>query len=230
MSSPSLSGLFQVGIDILKSKISAVTKAVLVQTGDVANESPEADNVEWWQHAGFVSLPSDPKAKQAACQGVIIRRGDHDVCIASRDLRGLELAGQLKTGETCLYGGGSDGKAQGRMLIKQNGSVNIYTRKDNSPTGTGMGIFVNPEDDSISIVNSKGYGLLIKSDGVYLTSGDAGLSLKGDSAKLVATGQTQVDGAGILIGAAGVPGANSALAGVSGVAGVASSKVLIQLV
>lgn len=228
MASPSLSGIFQVGIDILKSKVSAVTKAILVQTGDVGNESSEADNVEWWQHAGFVSLPSDPRAKQAACQGVVIRRGDHDVCIASRDLRGLELAGQLKPGETCVYGGGSDGGAQGRMLIKRNGSINLYTRAGNSANGAGMGVFINPEDDSISIINSQGFGLIIKADGVYLTSGNAGLSLKGDSAKLVATGQTQIDGAGIMLGAAGVPGVNSALAGVSGIAGLPSAKVLIQ--
>lgn len=229
MSSRSLSGLFQVGIDILKSKVSAVTKAILVQTGDVGNEASEADNVEWWQHAGFVSLPSDPRAKQAACQGVIIRRGDHDVCIASRDLRGLELAGQLKPGETCIYGGGALGAAQGRMLIKQNGSINLYTREGNSSTGAGMGIFINPDDDSISIVNSQGFGMLIKSDGVYLTSGDAGLSLKGNSAKLVATGQTQVDGAGIILGAVGVPGVNSALAGPAGITGLPSAKVLIQI-
>lgn len=229
MSSPDAHGALQIGVDVLKTTRDEKTKAVLAQTGDAIGQTTDADGVEWWQTTGFVSTPSDPEPGQAACQAVVLRRGDRDVAIAARDLRGLELAGQLAAGETCLYAAGTDGQGQARFLLKGNGSVNIYTRAGNSPTGAGMGIFVNPEDDSVSIINSQGYGLLIKSDGVYITSTNAALKLTADgAASLIGTQQTQVDGASVVIGSQVVPVANAALKGPSGSAGTPSVKVLIE--
>ena len=222
-----MSGLIQVGMAVLSTALNAVTKKILVQLGDDRG-APDSDNAEWWQHVGFASLPSIPSPGKASAQVVCVKGGDRDVCTASQDLRGLELYGSLKPGETCVYAAGETGTAQGRMLLKQNGSVNVYTRKGNTSSGAGMGIFVNPDDDSISILNSVGCGLIIKGTNVYLTTKDAALKLEGSAASLISKAQTQVDGASIVIGSTAVPLVNAALKGPTGVSGSASLKTLIE--
>jgi len=224
-----LTSLFEFGIDILKTFVDSTTKTILAQVGSVQSDTSDSDRVMWWQHVGFASRPAKASSKNTAAQAVVVRGGAYDNVIASRDLRGQDLYGQLSDGETCLYASGEDGTAQARVLLKGDGSINLYTRKGNSSSGQGMGIFVNAEADSISIINSQGYGLLIKSDGVYLTARDAALSLTASgNVSLVGKGNTQVDGAGVVIGSLAVPGVNSALTGVTGVAGKASLKVLIE--
>lgn len=227
----------QIGVDILNARRDDETKSVLVQTGDVVGAasdgaaSAEADDAAWWQHVGLVSLPPKPEAGKAAAQAVVVKRGDRDVVIGSRDLRGQELAGALTYGETCLYAAGEDGKGQARALLKKTGAIALYTRKGNVETGAGMGIFVDPDADQISIINSKGFGIVINADGVFVTAGaSAGLSLKASGeVSLVGTGKCQVDGGGICLGSIAVPGVNSVLVGVTGIAGVASTKVLCAL-
>lgn len=227
MPAPTLSQLFAVGIDVLRTVINGATGIVSAQLGSVASESVDTTDAEWWQHVGFISRPAAATAKQSACQAVTIRRGDRDVIVATRDLRGITLAGQLKDGETCIYAPGADGSAQGRILLKADGSVSVYSRTDGA--AKGMVISVTPSSDTIAIVNAAGFGLIIDGNGVRLTAKDAGLSLGADgNVKLIGKGKTQVDGAGIVIGSAAVTGANSALHGVSGVAGVPSAKVLIE--
>ena len=98
MAPPTLSGLFQIGIDVLSSLRDATTKSILVRTGDAYNEVSEADGAEWWQHVGFASRPPEA-SKNNACQAVVIRDSSHDACVASRDLRGQELAGSLELGD-----------------------------------------------------------------------------------------------------------------------------------
>lgn len=230
MAAPSLSSLFEFGISILNTIVDATTKTILATTGDVESETPGADNVQWLQHVGFVSRPSKPAARERAAKGLVIKRGDHDVCIGSSDIRGQELSGNLGHGDTCIYAAGEDGTGQARVLLKgSTGAVSLYTTADNTSTGAGMGVFINPSDDSVSIINSQGFGLLIKSDGVYLSARDSGLTLlaSGDC-KLVGKGAAQLDGASVCIGSVAVPGVNSALTGVTGVAGKASVKVCIE--
>lgn len=137
MSSPSLSSIFQVGTDVLRTVLSK-TGLLLAQTGSVTSEQTETDEVEWWQHVGFLSRPPKATAKQSACQAVTIRRGDRDVCIATRDLRGVELAGNIKEGETVIYAAGDDGKAQGRVICKADGSINVFTTDTNDATGSSV--------------------------------------------------------------------------------------------
>lgn len=144
MAVPSLSSLFAIGVDVLSAFRDATTNAVLFQTGDVVTGQVESDRVESWQHVGLVSIPSNPIAGQAACQSVVIKRGDIDVCTNTRDMRGLAIAGTLVAGETCLYGPGHDGNSQGRVLIKDNGGVTIFTTDDNTPTGKAVALSVSP--------------------------------------------------------------------------------------
>lgn len=125
MGRQTLSSVFQVGLDILSTVRDAVTKTILANLGDVVSEQSESDEAEWWQHVGFASRPSAPnKLGRTAAQCVALRTGGRDAVIASRDLRGQALAGNLQPGETCIYAAGETGTAQARVLLKKDGSIN----------------------------------------------------------------------------------------------------------
>lgn len=227
----SVDGLFHFGIDVLKTTIDSVTKSVIAQLGDVVQEVTAGDRAEWWQHVGFLSRPSDPEKSKQAAQAIAIRRRDRDVAIASRDLRGQELAGTLGPGETTVYAAGADGTSQGRMIIKDDGSVNLYTRAGNTSSGQGMLIQLDAANDAIRLVNSQGYGIIIDTDGIRLTTGSsgAGVTIGSDGIfKAIATDAAQIDGTSVTLGSSGILGVNSALRGPSGMAGVASAKVIIE--
>lgn len=225
MKPPSLSGIVEVGLDILTTTVNASTKRILAQTGDVVKDATETDGAEWWQHVGFASRPPKPQAGKQAAQAVVLKTSDRDVVIGSVDQRGLALYGNLDHGESCLYAAGTDGEAQARILLKKDGSISLYTRKGNTKTGAGMIMQVDAMNGAIRLINDKGYGLIIDADGVKLTSGGAGLTLaSGGAIKLVGTGQCQLDGGSIVLGSKAVPGVNSVLTGVTGLVGVASTK------
>ncbi len=135
MSAPDLKGMIQVGYDVLTTTINEKTKKILAQIGSVLAETTDADNAEWWQHIGFASRPSKPEAKKKAAQAVVLRAGDHDVIVASQDLRGLELYGNLKAGETCAYAAGEDGLGQARTLWRNDGAITHFTTEGNVAGG-----------------------------------------------------------------------------------------------
>lgn len=228
MRPPTISGIVHVGLDILTTTVNAATKRILAQTGDVVKDATDTDGAEWWQHIGFASRPPKPQAGKQAAQAVVLKTSDRDVVIGSVDQRGLTLYGNLDHGETCLYAAGEGGEGQARVLLKKDGSINLYTRKGNTSSGAGMIVQVDATNGAIRLINDKGYGIIIDSDGVKITSGGAALTLAGNNAQLIAKGKAQVDGSGIVIGSAAIVGANSALTGVTGVAGKASLKVLIE--
>lgn len=231
MARASIAGVFQVGLDILSSIRDAATKSILLNLGNVIDEDPESGEAEYWQHVGFVSRPAKAKTAngKAAAQAVVLRTGGRDAVVATRDLRGQEIAGQLAEGEVCLYAIG-EGEGQPRIILKADGSINLYTREGNTSTGQGMGIFVNPGEDSITLMNSRGHGIKIDADGLKLMAGSgAGITLDAaGGAKMISTGLTQVDGGSVVIGSMAVPGVNSAITGVTGIAGKPSLKVLIE--
>lgn len=224
MAFPQLSGLIQVGVDILNSVRDAVTKTTLLVTGDVVGEQTETDKVEHWQHVGITSRPPKPAAGKQACQGIVIRRSDHDVCIATRDLRGQALAAELDYGETCMYAPGADGDAQGRIIIKGNGNVAVYTTKGNTASGTGVTIQANA-DGSVHMGSEFG-GISIDADGITIAhSSGAAIKLSGGNVTVI--GQAvAINGGAVSLGANAVL---PVLWGPTGIAGVASTSVKVAL-
>ena len=93
-------------VDLLTSIRDANTNTVLVQTGSVTEEYADCDNAEYWGTIGIASRPAQPVAKSSAAQGIAIRFGDRHRIIATRDVRGQEIYGNLGEGETCVYAGG----------------------------------------------------------------------------------------------------------------------------
>lgn len=172
----------QVGIGILRTFISD-TKAIMAQTGDAATGEVEADNVTWMQHVGLISRPPKPVAGKQSAEAVSLRFHDHDVIVASRDLRGLELAGQLGEGETCIYAAGPDGKGQARLLVKGDGAIAMYALKGNAPGGDSVTMQLLPSgeihlagpfggvsivDGKVTMMSAAGSGMQLDANGVSL--------------------------------------------------------------
>lgn len=201
MAAPSLADAFQVGINILRTTVSATTKRILAQTGSITGKTPDADNVEWWQHVGFVSRPPKPEPGKAAAQAVVVRQGGNDVAIASQDARGLELAGQLADGEFCVYAPGEDGKAQARILGKKDGSLHLFTKKGNVDGGKGITVSIG-SDGAVSIASSEGNAVLLGSDGsVKVFNGSGALQIKPDGHIKIASGsKVEISGGSITLG------------------------------
>lgn len=232
MPAPDLRGMVHVGLEVLTTTVNSVTKKILAQLGDVYRETTDTDNAEWWQHVGFASRPPKPEAKKKAAQVVAIKSGDHDICVASQDLRGLELYGSLDHGETCLYAPGETGTGQARVLLKKNGSISLYTKVGNTSSGAGMIVQLDAENDAIRITNGAGHGLIIDADGArVIANGAGGLTVGADGkCSLIATEQCQVDGSTIVLGPVALPVVNAVCVGPAGIAAAASSRVFASLV
>ena len=138
MAAPDLRSLVRIGYDILTTTVNAVTGKILAQLGDVHHEDADTDNAEWWQHVGIASRPSKPEAGKQSAQAVCIKLADHDVCIASQDMRGLDLYGNLGFGETCVYAAGETGTSQARAVWRSDGSINLFTTDDNTADGNAV--------------------------------------------------------------------------------------------
>lgn len=143
-----LSYALQIGVDILNTFLGASansqTGTILAQTGNVLKNTVDSTNTEWWQHVGLASRPSNPDAGQQACQAIVLMQGDRDVAICSRDVRTNQIYGNLAPGETCIFAAGADGKAQGRVLVKADGSVTLYTTDDNTDAGNAVYLRIHP--------------------------------------------------------------------------------------
>lgn len=149
MAAPSLREAFQVGVSILNTVVDKVTGTILAVTGDARAPATDSSEAEWWQHIGFASRPSNPTPTNTEAQGICgesltQRRGDRDICYASRDIRGQMLAGNLGPGETIIYAGGKLGTSQGRVLMKDDGSVTLFTTDSNTATGNPVAFRISP--------------------------------------------------------------------------------------
>jgi hypothetical protein len=230
--SAGLGDLIDVGVDILSTAIDTVSRRIFAYLGDVKAEDGESDKATWMQHVGFASRPGKPIAGKSAAQCVRIRRSDGDVVLGSCDARTLEMYGALDDGETCISAGGPDGTAQGRVLLKKDGSVNAYTRAGNSSSGAGMVMQLDAANNAVRLLNGLGYGIIADANGITLTVGKASITLNGATGAITvtATAMLQIDGTAIVLGASPIPpipGAQSALFGATGIAGLPSTKVFI---
>jgi hypothetical protein len=136
--------------DVLHTTVTDKLGRVLAQVGNIVGKTVTSTNVEWWNHVGFLSRPPKAEPGKTSARAVVVPCGQHDAIIASEDDRGLELAGNMKEGETIVYGAGETGAAQGRVIIKQDGSVTILTTDDN--TKDGKSVYVRVKPDGIQII------------------------------------------------------------------------------
>ena len=162
--------------DVMTSTKDDTTGSLTSQLGNVTASEVISDGAETWSHFGFASRPSEAlPGSDDAPQVLAIARSDRDLVVAERDVRGQQIYGNLKAGETCLYAAGKDAKAQARILLKADGGINLYTKQGNTDSGLGIAMLINAADDSITLTNSKGIGIRISDDGVQII-GKGGLA------------------------------------------------------
>jgi hypothetical protein len=126
------------GLDVLSSSVNPVTGKILIQTGNAIKSSTDADAVELWQQAGICSVPSKPIAGTSAAQATVLKTSDRDICVATQDVRALSLYGNISYGEVCIYAAGAECLSQGRILLKDDGSVTAYTTATNRAGGASV--------------------------------------------------------------------------------------------
>ena len=175
-----INDLIDTAIDVLGTMRDDVggTNSITAQLGDAITEQATAHNAIWMQHCGFMSRPSIPSPGKAACQAMSFNDSGNLVCFASRDLRGQQLSANLREGETVLYGSGKDGNAQGRVAIKQDGSITLYTTSNNLAAG-GSGMFLRLGPDGFRIETPFGRIVMDKSGIHMIHSSGARLDLGG---------------------------------------------------
>lgn len=210
-SEPSAGDRIQAGFDVLFTKLTATTKKIIANLGNANGATSATDNAEWFQHVGFASRPSKPTREgnkldgpstgRRAAQAVVIRMGDRDVVIASQDLRNLDIYGQLGDGETALFATGEDGKAQARVILKADGSINLLTKKGNAADGAGVGLFIRP-DGSITALGADGAAVILGDDGsvkVFNKSGALQITSSG-GVKLASTEKVDISAPAVTLG------------------------------
>ena len=151
MAASGLREAFQVGVSILNTIVDKTTSTILAMTGDARAPQADTSEAEWWQHIGFLSRPSNPTVGNTDAQGIcgeglVMRRGDRDIVYASRDVRGQDMQGNMAPGETIVYAGGATGTAQGRVLLKADGSVALLTTDSNTATGKVVTLRMSPSE------------------------------------------------------------------------------------
>lgn len=136
----------KVGVHVLATKVGETSRRIVAQLGSAVGDT-YSDNSEWYQHVGFVSMPPNPEAGKSAATTVTVEDGGRDVVIASQDLRGLELYGNLKPGDACVYSAGLDGTKQAKTLWRGDGAITTYTTEGNIAGGRAIYFRTGPGVD-----------------------------------------------------------------------------------
>jgi len=211
---------WEIGFDVLSSAIDAITGFVQFTLGDAINSERYRDGAEDWSHVGFASRPPKPtpKTRGGAAQVVMLNDGGRDIVIASRDPMGLKMVSDLAEGETAVYASGADGSGQAMAVLRQDGSINLSTKRGNVSGGAEMLVKMDAQAGTISLTNDAGYGITIDGTGVHIHAGGATLDLS------AASGVAKLDGTVVSLGTGVLP----ALRGPTGILGAPSAKVVVE--
>lgn len=217
-----MSDLFYTGASVLSTVIDSATNTILAMLGDVVTESTDCDKADWWQHVGFASRPAKPVKGKSAAECFAVRCSDRDAVLASRDVRGQSIYGKLGDGETCIYAGGPDGKATGRVLVKADGSVTVYTQTGNTSAGNSIAFQVSPT--GVSAGTPWGAMTFDSSGFQVATEGGAGIKIGNDGSVALMGTSIAINGSSVSLGANAVL---PVLWGPTGVAGTASTTIKV---
>jgi hypothetical protein len=167
--------LFDIGVDVLNVTVDAVTGIMTAQTGDAVKGIADASSTEIWQQWGFASIPSPPANGSNGAQCLKIKRGVVDIIFGGRDARAGQIWGNLKPGETCMFATGAAGAGQARVLLKQDGSVTLYTTDTNAVGGNAVFFCISPTN-GLQFVSPWGK-LTLGPHGFHVQAGSAAIDL-----------------------------------------------------
>ena len=172
MAVENISSLFDIGASILGSTLNTKTGTITVQTGDAINSEVHSDGAEWWQHIGFASRAAKSIPGKSSCQSIAITQSRRDICIASRDIRGNTIYGNLKEGETAIYAAGPSNIGTGRTMYKDDGtlaSITHLVQEVNSVDGNPI-LMQLSSDAKINIANSTYGAISLDTEGIHIAS------------------------------------------------------------
>ena len=119
--------------------------SMIAQIGDIIHNTVESDQAQWVQHVGFCSLPSAAIPGTSAAEALTYRGEQRDFIFASRDIASQTLYGTMTPGETAIYASGNSGKAQARILLKTDSTINLYTTDNGVDGGAGVSLTIGPQ-------------------------------------------------------------------------------------
>jgi len=188
--------------DIMSSELDETTGTITYSLGDAVNSRTISTDALPFQEIGFVSRPANVlEDKTDAPQAFSISTTDEDIVIGARDVRGQKLYRNIAPGETCLYASGTTGEGQALVYLKDDSSINLYTVSNRDGVERkGMGVFINPNKDAISIVNSQGYGIMIDSNGVSIIGKDGNGINVGAATKINSLKVSNIEASDVAIG------------------------------
>lgn len=243
MPAPSLSEAVTIR-DILSINIDNKTGSVSYKTGNAKRNEVIREEVQVWSIPGVYSIPSNVNDKKNAPQLLSLTRSDVDLAIGFRDVytQSIPLGLGVTTGEICMFAPGSDGKSQGTIYLKKDGSINIGTQFNNISGGGNIGISIKPDgsitlgnnlgnnitisNTGITIKNTAGFGITLDESGITLTVGAStfNMSIAG-SILTQATTSNIITGINTMIG--NPANYQPAIIGLAGIIGLPSPDVLI---
>jgi len=198
---------------------------IRVKLGDAASDGGAYDNAAWWGAAGYYQRPKDAD-DDGSCQALCSIEGSNVRCVATRDNRLVEKYGQLKPGDSGLFGYGD-----AAVVVKDaSDSVTLITKNhaDNDQT---MVVQLNGDKGELSIVigGNSGTSMIKVKPGMIVLGVDNGGSITIDSQGVHITGNTfdcATGGGnfGVVGGIAPPAGAFSVLVGPTGNAASPASK------
>jgi hypothetical protein len=146
------------------------------QFGDHETGEVEADAIEHLSPSGYVGIPSKPNASGSS-QGLCLEHGHSRYLLGVQEHRTAGVYGSLSYGEVAVFALGPEAAGQGRILMKDNGTIStisLITKSGNTSSGNGVMIQI-ASDEKITITNgSKGQIFQMDSDGNIIISNKEG--------------------------------------------------------
>lgn len=198
--------------DVLHSEVDDETKTITHQTGNAFAGETEASSEceDYTCPAGIASIPPPPTGdgeEREAAQFFKKNESDHDAILGHRDLRMNWIYGKLDQGETCVYAGGKDCKAQARSFWKADGSIAHTTAEGNAVGGSTFGVFITTGGSIDSV--GKDCASLIRPNDISIFTPDTSVSLNSGKAVVYASSKINLDSGSIILGGEGAkPTAN----------------------
>ncbi len=181
--------------DVISSELKGEKNALMYSVGNLADKEA-AFEAEYWGTPGIACRPAkaNPDAASGTAQALSVNSSGNNIILAMRDLRTNEMFGQLGEGETAVYC-----SHQGRMLLKDDGSINLFTTEGNVNGGPSMGVFI-ASDGSIKAVSSKGSAMIIDEDGAKMFSAAGAVQVTDSVTKISNTAKVAISAPSIVIG------------------------------
>lgn len=132
------------GLQILNITAGTHNNSMVAQVGDVISGNVESYTAQYVQQVGFCSIPPKAIPGISAADCILFKEVSRDFILATRDVASQANYGNLSYGETALYAAGANGTAQGRCILKGDGSVTLFTTDDNTATGNGVSLGITP--------------------------------------------------------------------------------------